>query len=111
MTPHRHGSEIRDAASCPVTDRTLQLGRRDREAIVEQALDASGAGTWWWDLETSVAFWDARYRALYAFPSGQQPSFEGWLSRVHPDDRDAIRARAEHLLRPGGESAWNEEFR
>lgn len=94
-----------------MTDRRREHRRPDREAIIEQALDASGAGTWWWDLATNASFWDARYHAMYAFPSSAHSSYENWLSRVHPDDREAIRARVERLLQPGADSAWNEQFR
>lgn len=81
------------------------------ELFLELALDASGAGTWWWDVVTNESWWDARYHELYGFAPDESPSYEGWLGRVHPDDRGAVRARVEALLAPGADDAWNEEFR
>ncbi|MCC6849288.1 MAG: PAS domain-containing protein [Deltaproteobacteria bacterium] len=81
------------------------------QAYLELALDASGAGTWSWDPAANVAEWDGRYHALYGFAPGEAPSYEGWLARIHPDDREHVRARVAALLVPGGGSAWNAEFR
>ncbi len=84
---------------------------RDSQAFLDLALDASRAGTWSWDVGTNTSEWDARYHELYGFAPDEPPSFEGWLARIHPEDRDAVRARVTALLAPGADSAWNEEFR
>ncbi len=83
----------------------------DSQAFLELALDASHAGTWSWDVATNTSSWDARYHELYGFPADERPTYEGWLARVHPDDRDALGARVAALLEPGADSTWNEEFR
>ena len=75
------------------------------------ALDASGAGTWSWEVASNMVTWDDRYHALYEFGAHEPRSREAWLTRVHPDDRPRITARIRKLLEPGAGDRWDEEFR
>ncbi|MCC6765286.1 MAG: PAS domain-containing protein [Deltaproteobacteria bacterium] len=84
---------------------------RDSQSYLELALEASGAATWSWDVASNVSEWDARFHELYGFTAGEPASYEGWLARIHPDDRDHVRARVAERLEPGADSTWNEEFR
>ena len=52
----------------------------ESEMFLELALDASGAGTWSWDVATNQSVWDERYHALYGFAPNDSPSFETWLA-------------------------------
>ncbi len=100
----------------PSSRRTHAGRRRDQasgrnETFHERALDASGAGMWFWDVENAVSYWDARFGELYGFRAEEPASYQAWLGRVHPDDRESVRARVESLLQSGGHHTWNEEFR
>jgi PAS domain S-box-containing protein len=81
------------------------------ETFLALALDASGAGTWSWEVATNCSVWDAGYHELYGFEPDEAPSYERWLARVHPDDREQLRARVEALTAPGADDFWSEEFR
>lgn len=59
-------------------------------ASLELALHAARAGVWEWDLRTNENRWTEEVWRLYGLrPGAQAPSFDAWLSSVHPDDREA----------------------
>lgn len=104
--------QVRRSGDEPIaSDDARERALREREDFLELALDASRAGTWSWDVATNESRWDARYHELYGFAPDDAASYEGWLARVHPDERETLRARVEALLVPGAESVWDEEFR
>ena len=57
------------------------------------ALEAGRMGTWSWDALTDTVTWDAAMEACYGLePGGFGRTFEDFLERVHPEDRDATTA-------------------
>ncbi len=51
------------------------------------ALSAAQAGIWEWHLDTNHNDWSAELWALYGLPPDAPPTFDSWLSSVHPDDQ------------------------
>lgn len=92
-----------------VHDRTQAL--RVSEELKELALESAQAAEWGWNVEADTLAWSSRYRALYGFDDEEQGSFDTWLSRVHPDDRDRVKRRLDRMLCTPGEDIWSEEFR
>jgi PAS domain S-box-containing protein len=82
---------------------------RASEARLRHALDASGAGVWAWDGDTGLITADEAYRAMFGFAPDATVDFDAWQTRLHPDDREPLKERAEDCLRTGGQ--WREEFR
>jgi PAS domain S-box-containing protein len=101
----------RDADDPPDRDLTEQL---------HMALEASGLGTWRWDIATGSVEWDARLEALYGFAPGTFPgTFDAYQERIHPEDRRQMLAtvdaatkdrrpyRVEHrVVWPDGTIRW-----
>ncbi|GHO84742.1 sensor histidine kinase [Dictyobacter formicarum] len=58
------------------------------EAEVQLALQASGVGTWNWNLLTGELVWDDQKRALFGLLPGTPISYECFLGALHPDDRE-----------------------
>jgi PAS domain S-box-containing protein len=59
--------------------------------LLSLALEASGAGVWSWELATQEVVWSARTAELFDTPLEElDGSYEGFLARVHPEDRDAV---------------------
>ena len=93
-----------------VTERKAAEGAvKSSEAHLRHALDASGAGVWAWDADTGVITADGAYRAMYGIAPDATVDTETWEARLHPDDREPLKQRAEECLRGG--SQWREEFR
>jgi GAF domain-containing protein/PAS domain-containing protein len=76
-----------------------ERGRRDRviEATdstmlrVSRAMHAGRLGTWQWDRATGAVEWDDDVHALFGLEPGEfEGTFDGWLARVHPDDRQRV---------------------
>jgi PAS domain S-box-containing protein len=68
--------------------------KRTEDKLIEnqkrfrQALEATHAGVWEWDLRTGENIWSDEIWELYGCERGKaQPSFDLWASSVHPDDR------------------------
>jgi two-component system cell cycle sensor histidine kinase/response regulator CckA len=80
--------------------------RREREARLERAEalmnDAQGAahlGTWEWDPAEPHATWSAElYRIYGVTPETYTPSYEAYLTKVHPDDRAHVMAATERVF-------------
>ncbi len=108
--------EAHDKLEQRVQERTAELREANaalatNEARLEFALDASSAGTWSWDAASNQSLWDERYHELYGFEPHDPKSFDAWIARVHPEDRERLVAAIRSLVETGGGAIWNEEFR
>jgi PAS domain S-box-containing protein len=101
-----------------ITDRRLtEQALREQRTLLAEAQKLAGLGSWEWDPDTGRVSWSSElYRIFGVLPQDVAPSFENYLERVHPDDRQqsgAMVARAlmdsrgfsmlERIVRPGGE--------
>lgn len=102
-------SPIRDAdgsvvgGSTVARDVTETRGaqRRLEESAARQtfALGASGMGAWDSDLRTHETVWTEGHFALLGYQVDEvTPSWENWIARVHPDDRERVTTRAREAL-------------
>ena len=58
------------------------------------AHQAARMGAWRWDIASNELRWDDGLRQLYGLdPDHQVRGFDDFLERVHPEDRDRVRAR------------------
>ena len=74
------------------------------------ALDAASAGTWEWDAATGAITWSPEMqRMLGDRARGLPRSFEEFLDRVHPSDRDRVARTMTDAMQEGG--AYEAEFR
>ncbi|MEY2420932.1 MAG: hypothetical protein QOI95_999 [Acidimicrobiaceae bacterium] len=69
------------------------------ESAVEEmrlrlALDAGRMGTWRWHLSSAEVDWDDRLEEIFGFePGGFDGTYESYVARLHPDEREEIQAR------------------
>jgi PAS domain S-box-containing protein len=106
------------AVAADITDRRLtEQALREQRSLLAEAQKVAGLGSWEWDPESGRVLWSEELYRIYGLSPGSfQPSFEAYLERVHPEDRQnsgAMMARAlmdgrgftlqERIVRPGGE--------
>jgi len=65
----------------------------DREAKLAEAQRIAHIGSWEWDIATGRMGWsDELFRILGLDPASASPSYDGYMGRVHPDDRADLEA-------------------
>ena len=64
------------------------------------ATDAAGIGVWDWDLTADRAFLSTTYSTMLGYPpeNGAQAR-ERLMQRIHPDDREAVQAKVQAVLK------------
>ena len=101
-----------------ITERKqVEQALREQRTLLAEAQKLAGLGCWEWDPASGRLTWsDELYRIYGLQPGAFRPTFESYLERVHPEDRQAVAAalsRAlvqgrgfmleERVLRPDGE--------
>lgn len=111
-----------------VTERTwgaierarADTGRIENEERLRLAIDVGQLASWDWDLRSGAVAWSDRHYLIQGYAPGEvTPSFETWIARVHPDDKDEAIALIENArdtkqvyahifrtLRPDGSIRW-----
>jgi len=65
---------------------------RDRDEMLQIAVQANGMALWVWDQERSTMHWsDEKYRMIGREPGSVEPTSETWLKAVHPEDVETVR--------------------
>jgi two-component system, NarL family, sensor histidine kinase UhpB len=89
----------------------------DQRTLLAEAQKLAGLGCWEWDPQSGRVIWsDELYRIYGVSPESFQPSFEAYLERVHPQDRQRVGTTVtraliertgfslqERIVRPDGE--------
>src|SRR6185436_17157121 len=101
-----------------ITDRRVtEQALREQRTLLAEAQKIAGLGSWEWDTDSGRVAWSEElYRIFGVTPQDVQPSFENYLERLHPEDRQqsgSMVASAlidnrpfsmlERVVRPGGE--------
>jgi diguanylate cyclase (GGDEF)-like protein/PAS domain S-box-containing protein len=71
---------------------------RDSEERYALAVQGANDGLWDWNLTTQDVYWSPRWQSILGLDATVEPRAEAWLSRVHPDDIDSVRATLHHYL-------------
>nr|WP_289852203.1 PAS domain-containing protein [Rhizobium sp. SSA_523] len=117
----RKGEFQHDAQGRPVRfigiarDVTARRQSDDNLRKVQQklalALDATGIGTFDFDLLANSLEWDDRCRELFGLPPGSQVTYETFLRGLHEEDRQRIDAEVVAALSPAGNGAYDVIYR
>jgi PAS domain S-box-containing protein len=74
-----------------------------REAQLRVALDAARMGTWSWSARDDRLTWDDEMRRVYEVgPEERIASYQDFLTRVHPEDREFVAATVDRAMTRGG---------
>jgi diguanylate cyclase (GGDEF)-like protein/PAS domain S-box-containing protein len=99
--------EGRPARLSLVTDVTDRLraeeALRDSEQRLAEAQQLARVGSWHWDVADNRVTWSAELFRIHGLtPQEFRPTYEGFLSRVHADDRGRVAAEVSKALdQPG----------
>ncbi len=90
-------------------DRVTRALRQSEEQL-RLALDSARMGIWFWSVENNTLTWDETLRRLYGLAAEEQVTgYEGFLSRVHPEDRGFVTESVRKALEGSGKLDY--EFR
>ena len=90
-------------------DRATEALQRSEERL-HLALDSARMGTWYWSVETNLLAWDDTLRRIYHLVPGEpMETYEQFIARVHPDDREFVGQTVTRTLQTG--EALDYEFR
>jgi PAS domain S-box-containing protein len=87
------------AVSLVITVRAVILMRRAEQARAELAHNQSllaeaqrigNMGSWQWDILTNKIVWSDQIYRMFGLDASFEPTFDRYLSRIHPDDRDRL---------------------
>jgi two-component system cell cycle sensor histidine kinase/response regulator CckA len=83
---------------------------QESEERLRLALDSARMGIWYWSVKHNRLTWDDNLRRLYALgPGDAVTSYEQFIGRVHPDDRQFVSRSVQHALETG--ESLDYEFR
>jgi two-component system, LuxR family, sensor kinase FixL len=82
---------------------------RESEERMRLAADAANLGIWEWDLGNDEVWATNARRALLGWPASGKVTFEDFISRVHPDDRNRIREIIDYAIDEGKD--FDSEYR
>ena len=91
--------------------RAAQLARElgEEERRLDLAAQAGGMGMWRWDVANDQVWMNEKGRSLFGFAPQDKPNAERFRSRIHSEDREAVRAVAAKALPVGAD--YETEYR
>ncbi|MEW9625354.1 sensor domain-containing protein [Rhodanobacter geophilus] len=89
------------------TEQQLQQQQR----LLDQAQQLARVGSWSWEIAANRVSWSAELYRIYGVdPASHAATFEAYLERVHPDDRERVRRVVECALQDGGTFEFEERI-
>ena len=99
-------SEGREAGRPVMNEATARL---ERQLAVAQQI--THIGSWEWDVATNVVTWsDELYRIYGLVPRSCEITFQTFLSKLHPDDRERVRGEVGRAMEQGERFGYRERI-
>ena len=98
--------------------RRAHLSRRTTERVSQESAErfamiarATCDAMWDLDLRNNRMWRSDTYGALFGYELSElEPSLEGWMQRLHPEEQDRVISRLRQAVRSGTD-VWREEYR
>ncbi|MGN2245598.1 PAS domain S-box protein [Frateuria sp. GZRR35] len=81
----------------------------DAEQRYRLAVEATQDAIWDWDLQTDRTLWNEQLCVAYGHRL-REATYDWFISRIHPADRERVDAGLQHVARHGG-THWTDEYR
>jgi len=76
---------------------------RKSEERLRLAQEAGHVGVFEWDIQENKNYWSPEMERIYGLSAGSfGGTYEAWLGRVHPDDREQLEQQARRHFQEGG---------
>jgi PAS domain S-box-containing protein len=83
--------------------REIETKLQEQQVHLVEAQRLANFGSWSWDIASGRVDWSQQIYEIYGIrPSEFRATFEDYLERVHPDDRERVRAVISATLQSGG---------
>jgi PAS domain S-box-containing protein len=85
--------------------------REHCERLLHEVQEAAQLGVWEWTLgEDEVRWTPELYRIYGVTPLEYAPTYQGYLARIHPEDRERVRAALEDAMARGASFSQDERI-
>jgi PAS domain S-box-containing protein len=114
---HVHSHEENPALEYPDLPKELEERFRAAEALAGSeerlriAMEATALGSFEWDIATDHVKCSPNVKKQLGFLSHNSLTLESIISRIHPDDREAVRATIRSAMEANGSHTYGGEFR
>ncbi len=78
--------------------RRAEEALRESEARINLAANAANLGLWVWNLRDDELWVTEKWRKLFGFAESEPVNFGQLAQRVHPEDRERMKQRVQHML-------------
>lgn len=83
---------------------------KESEGTLRLATEAAGVGIWSLEISTGKLTWSEQAKRIMGYdPDAPEPDFDGFLSLIYPEDRDAVKEAIRRALEEGAD--YDAEFR
>src|SRR5436190_3912531 len=83
--------DIMDRRRAEQAQQALTRELEEARRLLEDAESITHLGSWAWEISTNRVTWSDEMYRVYGFePGSHAPTYEGFLSYVHPDDRAMV---------------------
>jgi PAS domain S-box-containing protein len=108
-TPVRMIGAMQDITQLKLKESQLIQSNERFQFVVHATSDI----VWDWDMKTGDVLLSENYHKVlgWELPANHIISIETGLTRIHPDDIDAVRESIEEVLKDPDKSIWEKEFR
>jgi len=81
-----------------ISEQEGQIRKREQQLAMAQKI--AHLGSWEWDIVSGKTSWsDELYRIFGIEPASSPTSYKGFLERVHPEDREAVKRVVQNALK------------
>jgi two-component system, cell cycle sensor histidine kinase and response regulator CckA len=99
---HASSSPPQTASAAAVDPSASERQRLDQQAYLQHALAVSVIGVWHVDIATGAQWWSAETYQLFGVDPTTAPlTVDAFYARVHPEDRERVRAATRRALETG----------
>ena len=94
-----------------LTSRQLEAALVSSEERLMQAVRVAQIGIYDYDERTHALIWSAQLRSSFGYDPDHPATIQGFLDRVHPEDRAIIEAAARRAQESGGDGSFEADYR